>query len=695
MIKNKIITKWLKFFLLLIIPVVFLFVVFQIKQGLIHYSLVSVDPEMAYLYNSLAILHGHYTHFVDHPGIPLQYIGAAVIGVVSLFRTKESITQDVILNPDYYLHAINIFISLLLFVAIFALGYFTYKKLKNIFAGLIIQFTPFISFAYLNTSIRLLPELLALVIVTGLFIFCLFYLFSEEEEKKKKRKYIIWLAVFAALGISLKITFLPYVIIPFIVLSKFKEKIQYGMYLILFSAFFLLPALNRGNYFFSWITKNFMHSGQYGKGESNIVDVSLYKNNFIEIINNDPFYIITLCALFVGIVVYHIPFLNVKLKKDVLYRCLIGFTFASVAILLVVVKQLKLYYLSPSYVLVIPGLVFLLIILIRNKYLNKYLMPSALVLMLIMSFQINLGKINSSKVNENERQRIITLEFVNNNLKNVPVINVPDYYGSPFTGYCGYYGIAYSGKKSREEIIPALDKVFPDYYTYHDWNEKFNYWLDSGYALPKLMLQYDSLYFYIGNKDMWQKVWHNKIGINQKLDYNAISIFKNKNSGEEIFKLRNEKKCNNIYQMNCDAEILNICGDYFINEQGIEFEGGYSHSSEFSLSGKFSSKLNEVNQYGFGVNLMDVKKGEHYRISVWKYDNNNKNSSLVFESTSNQKYGKSSLLIVDQKNKWSKLQLDIIINDELNGTNCKIYCWYGNEISPAYFDDFCIEKLNE
>ena len=692
MVKNKLISKSLRIFILIIIPVVFLLAAFHQKKGLFNYSLVAVDPEMAYLYNSLTIAHGHYTHFVDHPGIPLQYIGAGVIGVVSIFRVKKSITQDVITNPDFYIHSINIFVIILLFLSLILLGYHVHRFSKSIYLGLLVQLTPFISYSYLSITNRLLPELLSLIVIAGLFIVFILYSKKDPNERKRTRKYIFLMALFISIGISSKITLMPLLLIPYIVLSKLKEKIQFLIFFLVSATFFLIPALNRGNHFFSWIKDLFIHSGQYGKGDANIVELSLYKNNLLEIWHNDLLYVMLIISLIIGIIVYQIPKIQIKRKNDVLYRVLISFVLSSIIITMVIAKQLKLYYLSPALLLIVPGIVSFLFILSR-KVSKKYLYPSAFGFLFIAMLFANTEKVIQNDTNINENNRIETLQYVEKNLVNVPIINVPNYYGSPFKGYTGYYGIAYSGKKNKEEVIPELDKVFPNYFTYHDWNGKFNYWLDSGYTLHRLMNNYDSLFIYLGDEKMRQQVWFNLIGLNQKMDYRAINIYENKNSGEEIYKLYKTKDTSNVWKIVCDAEGVNSNDNYLSDAVGIEMEGGVSKSLDHSLSGKSCSKLDQTHPYSFGTKMINVKKRQHFIISVWKYNNDNQNAVIVFEPTEKKEFYKTSSTVVEERDNWKKITMDIIIPDEMEGNDIKIYCWCGEGNITTYMDDFSIERI--
>ena len=79
---------------LVILPLCFFFAGANVKNQITHYDLNSVDAEMAYLYNGLMITQGWICHFVDHPGIPLQYISAGVICVVNIFRKMGRIISN-------------------------------------------------------------------------------------------------------------------------------------------------------------------------------------------------------------------------------------------------------------------------------------------------------------------------------------------------------------------------------------------------------------------------------------------------------------------------------------------------------------------------------------------------------------------------------------------------------------------------
>ena len=683
--------KFLKNILLLIFPLLFLFITLQYKKEITNYSLTTVDPEMAYLYNSLAITQGHLPYFVDHPGIPLQYIGAAVVAVTHIFRDNKSLEQDVMLNPDYYIHNIGITFIILLTFSLLILGYITKQITNNTLAGMFIQLTPFIACLYLNIANRLIPELFSLIVVAVFFMLCLSYS-TLEITNKTNRRYIFYFAIIAGIGISLKITFAPYILIPLIVIRGIKNKLLFGLELLLSTSFFSIPALNRWVYFRNWIENLFIHSGQYGNGDSNIIDSSIFKNNLIQIYQFNPLIVILLIILTVGLLIYFIPKIRVKRKKDMLFLSALSFTITAIVIILLIAKQLKFYYLSPALVLVIPAIILLILVYNRNRVLQRYLLPISFIVLSLFIYKSEAKEAIFGVKNEVGINRINAMEFVNKNLKNVPVAIVANYYGAPFLGYSAFYGMAYSSQNYKNELKPLLYKTFPNIYTYHNWNNRFNYWDDVGYTLPEIIQKHDSVFLYLGDEEIVRTIEMEVLGINRKIDCSQKIIYQNTETGEKIIKLKTNPEYQNKWIINCDAEQLDSTSNNFINKD-ILFQNGSTQSSNFARSGIFSSCLTNNKEFGIGAMLTNVQKGDHYLIFVWKYDNGNNKSVLVVAATDVQKYYNATSQIILKQNNWQKILIDIKINKDLNGNNLKIYCWLANDNVPAYFDDFCIEKI--
>ncbi len=687
--------KKINYIILLFLPILFVLICINYKTQISHYSLNHVDPEMAYLYNALAITNGHICNFVDHPGIPIQYISAIVISTVNLFK-EGSLDENIIKNPDFYLHSISITFIFLNAVLLFMLGLFTYKYFKNLLNALFIQLTPFFSIVFLEISNRILPEFFSFIIVSLFFIFVLYFIKSyENNDESKLKKSSLFFALISAFAISVKITLAPFILIPLILLKNIREKIKFIFYLFLSLLFFLFPVFNRFDYFFSWIKKLLVNSGQYGQGNNDFVDKDLFIYNINSIIDSYPLFVATFIILLIGIIIYFIPAFNLRQKNDKWFQSYISFILILVISVLILSKQLKFYYLSHAFLITIPSLFILILILKRNPIFNKTFHYSAFILLSFFIFYTNIipsfAKFESDSIDRQQSKKNIIKIISANKL---PTIEVSHYYGSPFYGYSARYGEIYSSNKQREDIIPILKKLLPDYYSFHAWNNKFNYWNDLSYTLPQLINKYSNAYLYLGDNEKNTFVNDLSLGVNRKHEYKRDLLFSNDKTGEKLFKISKIKEFEKHWILFSNMENLTDNKEYFIFDNDVYLWGGQFQNSLNSLSGKYSCELSKTNNYGLICFLTDVEEGDIYKVSVWKKKNGNNNSNLYIENKNKYTVIKTGK-VVEEINGWEKIQIDIIVNEEIADEDLKIYCFQNNDDINSYWDDFSIEKKQE
>ncbi len=662
----------------------------DVKNQLTHYDLNTVDAEMAYLYNGLMITQGWICHFVDHPGIPLQYISAGVILVVNMFRDL-SIEEDVIKNPNLYLHAITYTIIFIQSLLLLIVGVFSSSLYKNIFAGLFIQLTPFISVYYLGMANRLMPEYFSLTAIILLFLFISKYVHDIENGIiRKKWFYPLVFALIFGFAISIKITLATIGIIPFLIIKGYKNKLLYALFSVLSAVFFLTPAINRWSYFSSWVSKLFIHSGQYGQGDANIVDVSLYKENIISINDNFPFLIYLGGALIILGFVYFIPKLKLKVKNDLLYYSFVSFTLVSAISILIIAKQLNLCYIQPYILMLVPALLLFLLILQRNNVLKRVVFPVVFFIFLLFSFWETLPAFDCVQSNSIDRQ--YSQKIINEKYRDLPIAAVSNYYGSPYFEYSVHYGGAYSRKKRRQDLLPVILKISPDFYSYHSWNRRFNYWDESSYSLTQLVNKFDSLYLYLGDLEMFNYYQDRLSGINKSVEFKKDLLFSNDKSGEYLYKVINTKIKD--WSIKIDFDSIDSEGLFVVKDFHVKLWNNKSESNLHSLSGNYSSQTSVQNPIGFIGKLSDVELGETYTFSAWKLKNGNTNSSLVFEVKNMNKLYKTGSEIIEEKNGWERIQIQLIINDNLYGENVSFFTSQNNDTIPAFWDDALIEKTS-
>lgn len=120
------------------------------------------DPEYVYLLNSLAIAEGKRPWHVDHPGTPVQAIGALVIRVVGPGHRDGDLAAAVLADPERYILSVNTFLFCLYAAGLAALGLYARRTTGSLGAGLLLQVTPVLSASSLLWLCRVGPETLLL-----------------------------------------------------------------------------------------------------------------------------------------------------------------------------------------------------------------------------------------------------------------------------------------------------------------------------------------------------------------------------------------------------------------------------------------------------------------------------------------------------------------------------------------------------
>jgi len=683
--------KFKKYLLLAILPLVY-FVITLYFLDFFPSFINNVDPEYCYLFNGLNLATLHLPWHIDHPGSTLQVFVAIIIRITHFANLSDTVIVDFLKNPEKFLITTKISIDIVNALAMFFAGLFIYKNSKNYFSSFIIQLSPLLSSTILFISNRLLVEnfliFIVLMLITEIFIYL-----QKQKYLDKKIDSFVWLfGLTIGFGIATKILFAPLFIIPLFILNGFKKKFYYGI--IAFVSFFVFafPIIDRMDYFFGWIKALFVHSGVYGQGDANVINFNEFYNNIHYIITNEIMLPFVLLSLLVCIVLFVFKFK--KFKNDFYFKALVAVFITIILLVLIVAKQLKFYYLSPVLLLLAFGL-FLSYKFLKSyfSFLNKKIIYKVLffALLIVLYFtEFTNALIENKRFKDNSVKLVETYNNVHNKYNDLPKLIYADYYGAPFLEYSLFFGVNWAGEKMRLKYNKILLDLNHDVYIYHDWNKKFNYWDNNGYSIFELLEKYKSLYLYIGNSNIYNSLCYVIESTNFKKYYHLENKFNNTYTGQQIIKISKNPDCN-LWSEICDCE--NIDSNKNFTNNNISYLGGITQSSDFSYSGKYSSKLSTENEFGILTYLSNVKKGDEYLISVWKYNNGNKNSVLAIATSDFQKYNNSSNTPVLKNGNWDKIEINLKIDSTLAGQDFKISCWFNNDNLPAYFDDFKIEKV--
>ena len=460
------------FFLLftLIVPLIIIFTFIKLNDARGPYYLAyNSDPEYACLLNFLKVSEFKQPNHIEHPGTPLQLLGAILIKIKNITRNSSDVPFDVITNPEQYIFHINILLMLLVATITLFLGIFTYRLTRNIWYSIILQLSVFYTSNTYLELVRVRPDHL-LLSISLMFVIIIISLLRANL-LQKINNYIIAFSIISGLGLATKFVFFPILIIPFIVLPHFKNKVKYVYGTIIAFIVFTIPIIQQYPQLLRWIGRLFIHSGRYGSGSSTIIDFSQYFNNIAaELTSNAIFSIVLLIAIVFLFIVMLLP----KLRKNSFnleFKILIAVVSAQLVQLLLVAKHYNAHYLIPS--LMLSGItIVLLLINIENKFnpkINKIVLRigSIIGLMIFTFYSVITAYTISSNLEIVKNNSLSLMKEVEKKYSDYIKIY---YFRSSSLVYALKFGNDFAGN----EYSLLLNRYYPNNYFYNIWSKNYN-----------------------------------------------------------------------------------------------------------------------------------------------------------------------------------------------------------------------------
>ena len=359
-------------------------------------------------------------------------------------------------------------------------------------------------------------------------------------------------------------------------------------------------------------------------------------------------------------------------------------------------KQLKYYYMITALLLKVPGAYLLIEIYTRPlKRIMRLLVSIPLVAYLLFTFYRETMVIYSQHDRSIQRREnyMDALHYANTNFaKDQPTLLIPDYYGAPYKEYGIFFGMSWCGPKMGARYAVVLNKLYPNIYFYHGWNNLFNQW-DHSSSYVGLLKKYQKMVLFVGDAELEKSLYSKLHGLNRQLDVTWKKIKHFPESKALFYEVSYDSAISKTsYAFNFNAELVDSTEYKFINEEGFTIGNVTTQSAEYARSGKFSCKLVKEDPFGLTCYLSEVQKNEHYTISVWKFDNGNKNAGLVLSANNTEKYYAFQTEPIEKNSHWQKLVIDFVVPDTFVNEDFKIYVWNADSTIPAYFDDLSIER---
>lgn len=460
-----------KVVLLAVLPILLLLTSLSIKHWAGPYWLGSnSDPEYAYLLSSLSMTQFKRVVYTDHPGTPLQILGAGTLAATHTFRPGKTLVMDVLSNPELYLSIESYFLIFFIALSLFLIGVFTTSLTRSLLYGVIMQLTPFLSTTLLSVLNRVSPE--PLLILAGLwYSFSILYLYYLRQ--KYKVRHVVIMAIISGLLVATKINAIPLLILP-IILFPSRMKISYLFSTFLSFIIFTLPIYNSYINFARWVYRLFIHTGIYGTGTSTIIDLNVFWENIKIILFSKNLFLVLILGFTIVLILF---FRNKRIHHW--YEFLLGLTLVFIADILVVAKHFDFHYLVPAFSILGVSIVIFLSIFDVNRN-HGYSISKNIVIFFIFIFAAyNFASIlNSTKGISGEY--IETLKIDNLIAKNYYNYIKVTYYRSSAQDYALSFGNIFA---ANDYDVP-LSELYPNSTFYDIWGKTFYNW-NGSIEIPK------------------------------------------------------------------------------------------------------------------------------------------------------------------------------------------------------------------
>ncbi|HOW30666.1 MAG TPA: hypothetical protein PLP88_03805 [Bacteroidales bacterium] len=672
---------------LIILPAIFL--VFGLT---FHRTWFSGDPEYAYLLNGINIANLKSVGHTDNPGTPVQVYSAVVLRCAHFldFSEKAELQKAVLANPDSYVELerkISIIINAIMMLI---LGIVSFLFLKNIWFSLILQATPFLSSNLIEHAFTKVSPEPVLIFTVAVFIIAMLAYYRSKDRNNRRYPWIF--AAIAGFGLATKATFLPLVIIPFILLEGWKRKFTYLLAIIPAFVIFTAPAIPEYPHMAKWFLGLSTHTGTYGQGNAGIIDPLKYIADLGAIIVNNAALAI---LLFCGILVVFFSFLHGEFRKKIEEHIELKFIIA------ILVAQLL-------------GI----LMVAKHYHANHYLIPEISLIGILVVFSLLYFKEIFRDRNARWAKSVPGVVFgvlLAGSLLNIPYLQAADHgyvitneeysavmqrIDKEYPGYLKTYyypvsinpfsALRWGSVYSRQYNLPALLSLYPKGIFYDTRINAFQLW-EGEIPADELVRNYGGKILLIGgpmSPEEKQKVLAGGLSLKTLYFGRTQAIYEVDTVNSALFQGIVSSKP--LWTYECNADTLTPDKTFFV-ENGRTWKNSWNESADAARSGTWSVKLTGENIYAMEHMIDSVAPGQQYRISAWRKGGNNKAFVVACSPEKGGFYKQSAnYLSIDEKG-WEQVVLNLTIPVDFKGNKLKLYLW-NDSGNTVYYDDFTVAR---
>ncbi len=517
----------LSFILSLLIPLLFIITGFRVLNLFGPLSLRHGDPDYIYLLSGLSMgdLHLNVGH-VDNPGTPLQIIVAIVTRIVHLFAGQGSYFDDILKRPDFYLSQVLHVIYILNGCTLFYVGYKTGQYLKLFYIP-VIQLTLMVSWVVFYNTTTVIPEVIMLVPVSLMFI--MFLKLYKNNGCLSSYTDVLKVAAISALGVSIKLDYLPLVFLPVFLIRNWKRQLVYWPSVFVFFLIFAFPVLNRRFFFIEWVKGLITHSGKYGLGDQDFINWATFLANLKTLFS---FYKVFYIALVILLILYLISLTGIKWfgKNKTRGNIITGIILTAIIHTFIVSKHFGLLYMMPL-IYIFPLIIILIIEIpgLKQIYTGPVSFITATVILYFFFHTLNRNL--DWKVPQLTTKQEISKEIRNYVNDSVFVI-IDQPYNFYFHESPLLFGWFFQGN-FRFKIKERYDVLYPGTYVYDNGKKKFFLWGDL-FSLDEIFSRHNELFVFVNDKS---KHWFHQQFINDSVSLQIDTLYIHSTTKDKLLKV--------------------------------------------------------------------------------------------------------------------------------------------------------------
>ncbi|MDB5575426.1 MAG: hypothetical protein JWR80_602 [Bradyrhizobium sp.] len=305
------------------------------------------DPAYPYLFNGAGLMKGYNPSLVEHPGTPVQLLAGIFSimawSVATLFGlTSLAFAPSIAANPEEYLRVVMTAFLVMNCIAVYWLGAAIARSTRFMVAGIACQ-TAYLLFGTLFPRIfHAAPEAIVCLSATGLMAALVPALFADEDCSDRRA---VAVGFFIGLGIASKATFLPLLLLAFLLRRPRPILIALSASA-LWAFFFLLPIFDKLKRAFSFLFSIVTHVGRHGDGATGFIDWAVIPERVALIASAEPMLVVAAIAVAAAMLFSN----SGDRLKAVIIAAALG------TAILLVLKHYAIHYLMPA-VAIAPAII--------------------------------------------------------------------------------------------------------------------------------------------------------------------------------------------------------------------------------------------------------------------------------------------------------------------------------------------------